>query len=42
MKIAFLESLGIRWVLLNKEGFVQVGLQKREFYDNFLYLCIWG
>jgi len=29
MKIAFLESSGIEWVLLNIEGFIQVQLQQR-------------
>ena len=36
MKIAFLESLGIEWVLSNIEGFVRVRMQKREFDENFL------
>jgi len=42
MKIAFLESLGIEWVLSNLEGFVQVQLQKREFEDNFLLFMHFG
>jgi len=29
MKIAFLESLGIEWILSNIEGFVRVQLQQR-------------
>jgi len=29
MKIAFLESLGIEWVLSNIEGFICVRIQKR-------------
>jgi len=42
MKIAFLESLGIEWVLSNLEGFVRVRLQKREFEDNFLLFMHFG
>jgi len=42
MKRAFLESLGIEWVLSNIEGFVRVRMQKRYFDDNFLINYAFG